>query len=51
MKKDMKRLRKSLRRNVMERPGVVKKLIVLLQREVSDLDKETEKLAEQVQVS
>ena len=51
MKKDMKRLRKTLRRSTIERPGHVIKLKTLLEKEVTEINKETAKLTEQVHVS
>lgn len=49
--KDLKRLRKCVRRSTLERPSFVGKLKTLLEKEVEELDRETEKLREQVEVT
>ena len=50
LRKDLTRLRRCVRRSVMERPTIVARLKTLLEKEVLDLDRETEKLREQVEV-
>ncbi|KAK7077712.1 hypothetical protein SK128_023314 [Halocaridina rubra] len=49
LQKEVKRLRRSIRRSLMERVGMIKKLEQLLAKEIDELDSETGKLAEQVQ--
>ncbi|XP_063591421.1 dynein axonemal heavy chain 6-like [Penaeus indicus] len=50
LQKELKRLRKCVRRSLMERPTMIRKLNQLLQKEIEELDAETVKLSEQVQV-
>lgn len=50
LQKEVKRLRKSVHRSLMERPASVRKLKQLLEKEIREVDGETAKLAEQVQV-
>lgn len=50
LQKEVKRLRKSVRRSLMERPSSIRKLRQLLDKEIEEVDAETAKLAEQVQV-
>ncbi|KAK8381897.1 hypothetical protein O3P69_015122 [Scylla paramamosain] len=49
LQKEVKRLRKSVRRSLMELPASVRKLSHLLEKEIEEVDTETAKLAEQVQ--
>nr|XP_045596380.1 dynein axonemal heavy chain 6-like [Procambarus clarkii] len=49
LQKEVKRLRKSVRRGLMERPTSIRKLKQLLDKEMEEVDAETAKLAEQVQ--
>ncbi|XP_066941288.1 dynein axonemal heavy chain 6-like [Macrobrachium rosenbergii] len=49
LQKEVKRLRRTVRRSMMERPTLIKKLEQLLEKEIEELDGETAKLAEQVQ--
>ncbi|XP_068222067.1 dynein axonemal heavy chain 6-like [Palaemon carinicauda] len=49
LQKEVKRLRRTVRRSMMERPTLIKKLEQLLEKEIEELDGETGKLAEQVQ--
>ncbi|XP_047493549.1 dynein heavy chain, cytoplasmic-like [Penaeus chinensis] len=50
LQKELKRLRKCVRRSLMERPTMIRKLNQLLQKEIEELDAETVKLSEQVQL-
>ncbi|XP_053633338.1 dynein axonemal heavy chain 6-like [Cherax quadricarinatus] len=49
LQKEVKRLRKSVRRSLMERPTAIRKLKQLLDKEIEEVAAETAKLAEQVQ--
>ncbi|KAK4311954.1 hypothetical protein Pmani_016585 [Petrolisthes manimaculis] len=49
LQEEVKRLRKSVHRSLMERPASVRKLKQLLEKEIKEVDGETAKLAEQVQ--